>query len=60
MEDKINIKGLIDNYYVQVIDSSAFVVKELGPFSKKKADKVDDGININLNHDEYYTVITYK
>lgn len=28
-----------------------------GPYSRSKADKIDSGININLNHDKYYTVI---
>ena len=28
-----------------------------GPFDAGMADKIDDGLNINLNHDEFYTVI---
>ena len=34
------------------------VIKELGPFgSKRQAAKCDDGVNINLNHEDYYTLI---
>ena len=33
------------------------VVKRLPGLTEAKADRVDDGININLNHDEYFTRI---
>lgn len=31
--------------------------RRMGPFSERLADKVDDGVNINLNHGKYYTRI---
>jgi hypothetical protein len=31
------------------------VVKVIGPVEDSRADRVEDGLNINLNHDEYYT-----
>jgi hypothetical protein len=32
-------------------------IKRMGPMDKRSADKVDDGANINLNHDLYYTLV---
>jgi len=46
------------DYYVQVISyETDEIVKELGPMSERKADRVDNGLNINLNHERYYTWI---
>lgn len=36
------------------------LVKEMGPHPRWKAEKVDDGVNINMNHDSYYTLILTK
>jgi len=48
-------------FYVQIKRfSDSGIEKELGPFSERRADKVDDGVNINLNHDEYFTQIVKK
>lgn len=33
------------------------IVKEMGPHPLWKAEKIDDGANINLNHEDYYTLI---
>ena len=34
------------------------VVQRIGPYkTERQADKVDDGINVNLNHDAYYTLV---
>jgi len=33
------------------------VVKRMGPLSERMAIKVEEGANINLNHDEYFTRI---
>jgi hypothetical protein len=33
-------------------------VKVMGPYtSERKADKVCDGVSINMNHDRYYAVV---
>ena len=49
------------NYYVQIIRyTDDGVVEEMGPFSERRADRVDDGANWNLNHEEFYTLITQK
>lgn len=33
------------------------IVKRMGPMPEHKADKVNRGANINLNHEDYYTRI---
>lgn len=41
---------------VQVIEySTGKVIKEIVVSSERKADKVESGLNINLNHEKYYT-----
>ena len=49
-------------YIVQIkmytTDDDDVMIKELGPFnSERQAAKCDDGVNINLNHEDYYTLI---
>jgi len=45
-------------YEVQVCECRGdVVVKRILCDSMDKAEKVDDGININLNHVKYYTMI---
>lgn len=45
-------------YYVEIVNyDTDEVVKRMGPMSERKADKVDNAANINLNHDKYYTRI---
>lgn len=44
------------NWFVEVIDGvTGKVEKKLGPMPERKAEKVEDGLNINLNHERYYT-----
>ena len=34
------------------------VIKTLGPYATQRvADRVDDGLQVNLDHDHFYTVI---
>jgi hypothetical protein len=48
-------------YFVEIVKHvSLEVVKRMGPMPERKADKVDAGVNINLNHEEYYTRIVNK
>lgn len=48
----------MNTFYVQIIRySDDEVVSEMGPFTERKAERVDNGANINLNHNEFYTVI---
>jgi len=50
-----------DNYYVQIVEyDNDDVIREMGPFRSHMADSIDDGLNINLNHDKYYTLIERK
>lgn len=47
-----------EKYYVLIIKyDTEQAVKTMGPMSERKADKVDSGANISLNHEYYYTVI---
>jgi hypothetical protein len=36
-------------------DGEDEIVKVIGPVEDSRADKVEDGVNINLNHAEYWT-----
>lgn len=43
-------------FFVEIIHTSTGVVdRRIGPLSKARADHVEDGVNINLNHDKYHT-----
>ena len=45
-------------FKVQIIEfGTGNVVKEVECPSERKAERVDSGLNINLNHDHYYTMI---
>jgi hypothetical protein len=48
-----------DRFYVEIIayDDDA-TIKRIGPMTERKADQVEDGVNINLDHDRYYTRLT--
>ncbi len=47
-----------DQYFVQVRKRGTDeVVKQFGPHDERQAEKIEHGISINLNHDEYYTEI---
>lgn len=45
-------------YIVQIIEHrTEKVIKEIECPTERKAEKIDDGVNINLNHENYYTKI---
>ena len=45
-------------FYVEIVALvSGEVVKRMGPMSERKADKIESGASINLNHEEYFTRI---
>ena len=51
----------MNNYYVQIIGyDESEVIKEMGPMGENKAEKVDMGLNINLDHANYFTVVIQK
>ncbi len=53
--------GDVMDYYVEVVKfGSDEIVRKLGPFTERKAEKVDIGLNINLNHEEFYTRFASK
>ena len=46
------------SYYIEVRElETDKVVKRMGPHNERRAERIDDGLNHNLNHDKYYTVI---
>jgi len=46
-------------YIIQIIEhGTGRIEKEFAPItSERRADKIDDGVNINLDHTRFYTVI---
>jgi hypothetical protein len=49
------------NYYVRIIQYKTNNCEiEMGHFSESKADKVEIGANINLDHQRYYTIIIQR
>jgi hypothetical protein len=44
-------------YYVEIVDyETGEVVKRFGPVpTERQADRVEGGIEINLNHEKYFT-----
>lgn len=47
------------DYYVEVRNlQTEEVIKRLGPMSERKAERVERGMLINMNHEDYYTQIT--
>ncbi len=45
-------------YYVEIVAyKNDRVAKRMGPFSERKAERVDGGANINLDHENFYTRI---
>jgi hypothetical protein len=51
-------KGNIVEWIVELIEyKTDKVVKEFVCNSERAAERIDGGLNINLNHAEYYTII---
>ena len=47
------------NYYVEIVCfTDGGVEKRMGPMSAHAAEKVARGVDINLNHERFYTRIT--
>jgi hypothetical protein len=47
----------VSDYYIDVIRfEDNKVMESKGPFTKRQAERIDDGMNINLNRDIYYTI----
>jgi hypothetical protein len=47
-----------DLYVVQIVeDATGKVVRQSNPASHRRADKIEDGMNINLNHEAFHTRI---
>jgi hypothetical protein len=50
-----------EQVYVQIVkDSTGECTCQMGPMSRRQAEKVQRGANINLNHDEWSVFISPK
>jgi hypothetical protein len=48
----------MNDWYVEIVETeTGKVEKRMGPMSERKAEKVEDGANINLDHENYHTRI---
>ena len=46
------------HHYVEIRESeSNKLVRRMGPMSERRAEGVEDGANINLNHEKFHTVL---
>lgn len=46
------------NCYVEIVDyDTEVVVRRLGPHTRAAADRIEDGANINMNHEQFFTRI---
>ena len=55
------IIGDVVNHYVEIVARrSDVVVQRLGPMSERKAERVERGVAINMNHDGYFTRIVFE
>ena len=49
---------MADTYKIKVIKAdTGEVVKTLEATTERTAERIDNGLNINMNHADYYTVI---
>jgi hypothetical protein len=47
-----------DEWYVEIVeDGTDQVVKRMGPSPRRTAEKIEAGVNINLNHEQFTTRI---
>lgn len=45
-------------YYVEVVETETDeVVERMGPTAEGRAERIERGVNINLNHEDYHTRI---
>lgn len=50
-----------EQVYVQIVkDATGECTTQMGPMSRRRAEKIQRGANINLNHDEWSVLITTK
>lgn len=51
-----------ESHFVEIISrESGCVEKRIGPYgSHSAADRAENGILINLNHDDFYTIIVHE
>lgn len=42
-------------FYVEIVRFEGEVVKVMGPFAARRADAIERGLSINLDHTRYFT-----
>ena len=48
----------MNQFFVEIRQYEEYkVIERMGPYSERQADKIDSGVNINLNHEKYYTMV---
>ncbi len=48
----------MSNWWVEIVHTEdGKVVKRLGPHTERTADKIADGMSINLNYDKYHVTV---
>ena len=47
----------MSEYFVEIVKNGdpEEVVKRMGPHHKRRAEKIEEGASINLNHEDYFT-----
>ena len=54
-------EGKREQFFVEIVKHGGnghdTVEKRMGPMSERRAERVDGGANINLNHEEFFTRI---
>lgn len=52
-------KSMAQQYYIKIVSyESGETVKEIGPYaSERSADRGEAGVNVNLDHERFYTEI---
>lgn len=46
---------MTDNYFVEIVETATDKVEErLGPHSKRTAERIESGAEINLDHERFY------
>lgn len=49
---------IVQTFYVCVVEwDTDKVIKQMGPFTESKAEKVADGLEINLDHEKFFVGI---
>lgn len=55
------VKKMDDQYFVEIVSKkTGKVASNYGPFPLSRAQKIESGININLDHDSYFLRVSQE